>query len=113
MTKEIRNPSRITILLVASILLMTASLIGQGQAPSADPAAAQAAVMAGEPYSPPAPAQPTSAPAPAAKKSGVMRIGVVSPTVQFGQVATPADASQSMYGLFAKYLTGPNLEVMP
>ena len=113
MTKEIRNPSRLTILLVASILLMAASLIGQGQAPPADPAAAQTAAMAGEPYSPPAPAQPTNAPAQAAKKPDVMRIGVVSPNVQFGQVSTPADASESMRSLFAKYLTGPTVEVVP
>jgi len=113
MTREIRNPSRLTILLVASILLMAASLIGQGQAPPADPAAAQTAAMAGEPYSPTAPAQPTNAPAQAAKKPGVMRIGVVSPNVQFGQVPTPADASESMRSLFAKYLTGPTVEVVP
>ena len=113
MTRQISDPSRITILLVASVLLMAASLVGQGQAPSADPAAAQAAAMAGEPYTPPAPAQPTNAPSQAAKKPGVIRIGVVSPNVQFGQVPTPANASQSMFSLFAKYLAGPNLEVMP
>jgi hypothetical protein len=111
MSEQIRNSSRLTILLFASILLTTASLIGQAKAP--DPAAAQAAAMAGEPYSPSASPQPASAPATTAKKPGVMRIGVVSPGVQFGQVATPADASQSMYNLFAKYLAGPNLEVVP
>jgi hypothetical protein len=113
MTKQIRNSSRFTILLVASILLTTVGLVGQSQAPPADPSAAQAAAMAGEPYTPTAPVQPTNAPAQAAKKPGVMRIGVVSPNVQFGQVATPANASQSMFSLFAKYLAGPNLEVVP
>ena len=117
MTRQIDSSARITILLVASVLLMAASLLGQSQAQSADPAAAQAAAMAGEPYTPPAasrPAasQPAGSPAPVAKKSGVMRIGVVSPSVQFGQVPTPANASESMYGLFAKYLAGPNLEIV-
>jgi len=58
-------------------------------------------------------ASPAPAVAAGAKKSGVVRIGVVAPKAALGSGANAFDVSQSLQNALVRYLSGPSAEITP
>ena len=59
-----------------------------------------------------APGANASAP-PAAKKTGVVRVGVLMPQAQMGEGSSGANLSEPLRNTLISYLSGPTLEVVP